>query len=25
MGFLVRRCEVPTDAADLLSEVYLVL
>jgi RNA polymerase sigma factor (sigma-70 family) len=25
LGFLVRRCDVPADAADLLSEVYLVL
>jgi RNA polymerase sigma factor (sigma-70 family) len=25
LGVLVRRCDVPADAADLLSEVYLVL
>lgn len=25
LAFLVRRCDVPADAADLLSEVYLVL
>lgn len=25
LGFLARRCDIPADAADLLSEVYLVL
>lgn len=25
LGFLLRRCPIPADAADLLSEVYVVL